>query len=185
MEKCIETLFKDLTSSEHNIGQSDHIDETIYLIESKLLLDSTGIPHRFVKPKYEKALTEEHTWDGNILTLKDSIKSYNLLHEIAHNQVASPRRRRKPEYGLGQSPESFLRANFELKFESCEEEERLASILGILWERKLGHNFYSTLRSHCWLEVSDKVDRELKGVLKTLNKYGLIDKQGVPQLAFR
>lgn len=81
----------------------------------------------------------------------------NIVHDIAHYIMASPSRRKYPEFGLGDSPDYGTKEcarRVSLKFAVVEEE--LASLLGIFfqWAYDLG-DWYDTMLNHSWLEGFD------------------------------
>jgi len=89
-----------------------------------------------------------YNWDGEILFGK-SIS--NTIHDIAHWMVASPARRRIPEFGLGPSPDrESSRAPRYLNGVSSRREEMRASLLGILLERQIGSPWKKTWKTHNW-----------------------------------
>lgn len=97
-----------------------------------------------------------------------------VLHELAHFQIATPKRRLKYNFGLG-----FIGGNKSTKKWQWNEES-LASILGILWEWNLGLNYLDTLKYHQWYDEEYDLDLsiDINRVLKKLYKMNLITKQG-------
>ena len=150
------------------------------------ILDILPIPYVFVRPT-EGKFTDSYTWDGSTLTLSKKITVSNVLHELAHYQIASAARRKLPEYGLGLSPESVRRVVPTVKHNASEKEERVASILGIIWERNLGFDFRKTLHNHVWIDYrGNEIDEhDMDESLLTLYKYKLIDENGNPKLRLR
>jgi hypothetical protein len=87
----------------------------------------------------------------------------NLLHDIAHFVVAAPERRSIPEFGLGDSPDTKVYGTSLAKgmtHSKAQDEEELASALGIYWERELGLDWQSTFIDHTWTEDVDLDDGE-------------------------
>lgn len=76
--------------------------------------------------------------------------TYDVFHELAHYQLASPTRRGVPDYGLGEGPTSKTRTE---QMVGAMDEEKMASLLGILWEARLFPEpiFFRTLGDHSWL----------------------------------
>lgn len=77
----------------------------------------------------------------------------NLIHDIAHFVVAAPERKVMPEFGLGPSPDSgvvFVPMADGMTGQESQEEEELASALGIYWERELGLDWRDTFEYHSW-----------------------------------
>jgi len=100
---------------------------------------------------------DDPLWNGKRLRVSTPM---NLLHEVAHYQIAPKWRRHKEGYGLGMEPEgrferytpilvSELRAVYE---------ETLASILGILWCHELGYDWLYTAEDHSWLPITHDVE---------------------------
>lgn len=89
----------------------------------------------------------------------DSLKrrtDSNLIHDIAHFVVAAPERRTIPEFGLGDSPDTlrFMTPRISgMTGKMAQQEEELASALGIWWEREFGLDWRKTLRDHCWDDI--------------------------------
>lgn len=79
-------------------------------------------------------------WNGEALNLahKSPNGTSDMVHEIAHWLTASPKDRRKEDFGLS----GFRRNDFD-------QEER-ASLLGILIERYLGFDWCYTWKFHNW-----------------------------------
>jgi hypothetical protein len=79
-------------------------------------------------------------WDGNALNGKT--EAYVILHEIAHFALAPPERRGLIDFGLGPGPDTRDRAAAERAAVhgplDRESDEAQASLLGILWEARLG-----------------------------------------------
>lgn len=80
----------------------------------------------------------------------------NLIHDIAHFVVAAPERKTLPEFGLGDSPDTYRRSTPLLKgmtYRKAQDEEELASALGIYWERELGLDWRDTFSYHAWDDI--------------------------------
>jgi len=94
------------------------------------------------------------SWDG--AELRSETEAYILLHELAHYQLAAPRRRFTVDFGLGPGPETGDRERAEraalLFGADREHEEAMASLLGILWEAELGHPALASFLDQNWLE---------------------------------
>jgi hypothetical protein len=93
-------------------------------------------------------------WDGTALRAES--EPYVLLHEVAHFQLARPKCRRLPEFGLGPGPDTLRRSEAEAAQSvfglEREAEEAAASLLGILWEAALGHPALASFLDQNWLE---------------------------------
>lgn len=75
----------------------------------------------------------------------------NMLHEVAHYQLATPRRRKLPTFGLGEDVDMIhVGRPVLVSTKAAVVEECYASFLGILWEAKLGLDYAYTLPDHSW-----------------------------------
>jgi hypothetical protein len=120
-------------------------------------------------------------WDGR--ALRRATEAYVLLHEVAHYQLASPARRRLPDFGLGPGPESGDRSRAEhravLHGIAREREEAKASLLGIVWEAELGQPALASFLDQNWLEGSG-APRHFCAVLAQLRAQRLVTATGRP-----
>lgn len=108
----------------------------------------------------------------------------NLLHEVAHCQVAAPSRRRMSDFGLGMTPDGLMDRPGAVPLmtsSTANGEEEYASALGILWEAHLGLDYEDTLNTHQWDWT--RADR-LRHIYKGLKQLGLVC-TGEPVLAYR
>lgn len=126
-------------------------------------------------------------WDGEVI--RTEVEATVIVHELAHWLLAAPERRPLIDFGLGPGPETTrrkeARAHKRLSFEECMDEERLTSLLGILWEAELGHPAILAFLEQNWMEgwerpatahwFADHIDRLLAA--------GLIDADGRPATA--
>ncbi len=131
----------------------------------------------------------DYAWNGHALRIET--EAYVLLHEIAHFQLAAPRRRRVVDFGLGAGPETGDRAGADaaatLDPVARDREEARASLLGILWEADLGHPALASFLDQNWLEG---VGRPAAGihfaeVLAGLRAGGFVDDRGCPTRSLR
>jgi hypothetical protein len=94
------------------------------------------------------------SWDGRWLRAESEASV--VLHEIAHWQICPPERRRLPDFGLGAGPETGRKAEADAARVASDvakqEEECLASLLGILWEAALGQPAIAAFLEQNWLE---------------------------------
>jgi len=144
----------------------------------------------FYIPVIEECDLYESVWDGESLrigNLQDDTAS--VLHELAHFQVAKEKNRYLPEFGHGDSPDSFRRAKQTISSKEAPWDEALSSMLGILWEKHLGYNHQNTLAEHSWyqFDYENPKNKTLKNdvTVKTLNELyalGLISARGVPKV---
>ena len=103
-----------------------------------------------------------------------------MFHEIAHWQIAPVERRSLYDFGLGAGPETGR--IFEANTVACvddaikEDEENLASLLGILWEADHGEPAIIAFAEQNWLELADRAHtpRHFVQCLGRLAQRGLI-----------
>jgi hypothetical protein len=127
-------------------------------------------------------------WDGRAACT--ATEAYVLLHEIGHFQLASPRRRRSIDFGLGPGPETGNRRVAEraaLLFGLARErEEAMASLLGILWESALGQPSLASFLDQNWLEgASARAARHFEATLGALRAPGFVAAAGRPTRRLR
>ena len=95
-----------------------------------------------------------YNWDG--AALDGDTEAYVILHEIAHFVLAPPERRALIDFGLGPGPDTRDRAGAEgaasLPILEREADEAAASLLGILWEARLGQPALASFLDQNWLE---------------------------------
>jgi hypothetical protein len=93
-------------------------------------------------------------WDG--AALNGATEAYVILHEIAHFMLAPPERRRLAEFGLGPGPDTLDRTAAEraaiVPPLARDKDEAMASLLGILWEARLGQPALASFLDQNWLE---------------------------------
>ena len=129
--------------------------------------------------------TLDYAWNG--LALREDTEAYVLLHEVAHYQLAPPERRHVIDFGLGAGPETGDRAGAENAATvfgiERENEEAMASLLGVLWEVELGQPGFASFLDQNWLEGAERpaAAQHFAAVLAALQQRGLIDDEGRPQ----
>ena len=93
-------------------------------------------------------------WDGT--ALNGDTEAYVILHEIAHFVQAPPERWQLIDFGLGPGPDTLDREAAEraavLTPLERDEDEAAASLLGILWEARLGQPALASFLDQNWLE---------------------------------
>lgn len=101
---------------------------------------------------------------------------YHVFHDIAHYQIASAERRHLPEFGLGSVN---LQENLSsvVSKETAWIEERLASILGIVWAYELGVDWQTPFKENDWHKEPDIT--LISDIIKELHYLGLL-KNGHP-----
>jgi hypothetical protein len=119
-------------------------------------------------------------WDGT--ALNGASEAYVILHEIAHFVLAPPARRRLVEFGLGPGPDTLDRTAAQrvavLAPLAREEDEAQASLLGILWEARLGQPALASFLDQNWLEGLDRsAPAHFTAVLARLRRRGLLSRQ--------
>lgn len=129
------------------------------------------------------------SWDGH--AVRTESEPAVLLHEVAHYQLASPARRRLPDFGLGAGPETGCVAAADavrrIGDAARETEEQMASLLGILWEVELGQPGIRAFQEQNWLEGAGRQGAAdfFTATLRRLGDAGLIDGEGHPILTLR
>jgi hypothetical protein len=116
-------------------------------------------------------------WDGR--ALNGASEAYVILHEIAHFVLAPQERRCRVEFGLGPGPDTIGRAAAEreaiLPPLARDEDEAMASLLGILWEARLGQPALASFLDQNWLEGLDRsAAAHFTSVLDNLRRIGLL-----------
>jgi hypothetical protein len=111
----------------------------------------------------------------------------DLWHEVAHYQVASPEGRGQANFGLGSSP--FCRVNSKPTRSGgiADDEESLASALGICWARARGYRLVvDILHDHNWVWAPEREDPTEWGyfhsTLQELQTRSLIDNNYLPRI---
>jgi hypothetical protein len=122
---------------------------------------------------------EKYSWDGKYIHTRNMDRSWydghSVLHDICHFQVASPTRRKTPEFGLGDSPDISSGAPVLLNDENAQREEEEASILTILWLRHIKEDHMFVWNDHSWgWNVSNS--KIAKRTLRNLLKKGVVEK---------
>jgi hypothetical protein len=116
-------------------------------------------------------------WDG--VALNGDTEAYVILHEVAHYVLAPPERRVLVDFGLGPGPDTL----------DCETAERVAvlsalprdrdeaasSLLGIIWEARLGQPALASFLDQNWLEGLDRsAAAHFTAVVAELQQRGLL-----------
>lgn len=139
----------------------------------------------------------KYTWNGKTIALLNRYdvtrSDSDILHDVAHYLIASKRRRKCPEFGLGSSPDiGPPRADLLINHNSAQYEEEEASLLGILMLKALRLKYLDTFHAHLWTVTDDSLvaltrdfydgKRKTTGVkaLNRLLRKGHVSKQLVP-----
>ncbi len=124
------------------------------------------------------------SWDGHVIRTRSETSV--VFHEIAHWQIAPPPRRALYDFGLGAGPESGRVAEANqvcgVDFAIQEEEENLASLLGILWETVHDEPAVLAFAEQNWLAFYDRphTQRHFADYMEKLRRRGLVDDAGIP-----
>jgi hypothetical protein len=150
---------------------------------------AVALCHAFGMETIDAPPAQGFTWDGRSVWV--GCEPSVIIHEVAHLQCASPSRRGTLDFGLGAGPETGRRdeadgaaAVFGLE---RDQEEALASLLGVLWEVALEQPAILAFLEQNWLEGGASPlnrDHFLKN-LAILRHNGLIDAEGHPTKALR
>jgi hypothetical protein len=136
-----------------------------------------SIARAFGMAVYPEGTPRPHNWDGT--ALNGATEAYVILHEIAHFVLAPPERRRLVDFGLGPGPdtrdrEAAMKAAV-LPPLAREEDEAAASLLGIVWEARLGQPALASFLDQNWLEGLDRsAASHFTAVLGNLRGRGLL-----------
>jgi hypothetical protein len=116
----------------------------------------------------------DFNWDG--AALDPDTEAYVILHEIAHFLLAPAERRTIPDFGLGPGPDTRDRETAQqvqtLSLAESEADEAAASLIGILWEARLGHPALASFLDQNWLEglqrglAAEHFERVVRDILK-------------------
>jgi hypothetical protein len=146
------------------------------------LAEANGIPTRDEPPAVA------FSWDGAVLRARS--EPWVILHEIAHWLICPPERRRLPDFGVGAGPESGLQADAErarvVDAAAQQEDEALASLLGVLLEAELGQPAILAFLEQNWLEGYERESAALhfRATIAGLRRRRLIDAEGRPTCRF-
>ncbi len=113
-----------------------------------------------------------------VIHVADHIDDDNLVHEVAHWIVATPRLRKDYEYGCGSSNEAMKRCTpTHAEYQAYEEQ---ASLLGIAMQYAVGdHSWSRTYSEHNWDNTFDG-GASPQETLRILRKRRLISARGIP-----
>jgi hypothetical protein len=125
-------------------------------------------------------------WDG--AALNSATEAYVILHEVAHFALAPLERRGLVEFGLGPGPDTLDHEAAEraavVSPLAREEDESLASLLGIIWEAALGQPALASFLDQNWLEGLDRsAAAHFTAVVKTLRQRGLLSLEQAPAVS--
>ena len=106
-----------------------------------------------VTVNWERGTDKEAQWNG--IDIAGMNSSSNIIHDIAHWCLASKKRRKLPDFGLGDGPETPIELPRLVSEKFQTTEERAASLLGILMEREHDLPWHRTWDYHSWNQVDD------------------------------
>lgn len=127
---------------------------------------------------------QAYSWDGRLIRTRSETSV--VFHEIAHWQIAPASRRALYDFGLGAGPETgrITEANAAACVDNAikEDEENLASLLGILWEVAHDEPAVLAFAEQNWLELYDRphTHQHFIAYVENLRIRGLIDADGMP-----
>ena len=137
-----------------------------------------GIPTRDEDP------AQSFSFDGQAIRTRSETSV--VFHEIAHWQIAGGARRALADFGLGAGPETGRAAEADaaacVDVATKEDEENLASLLGILWEVAHDEPAILAFAEQNWLELYDRPGTPAHFVrcLAALIARGLVTDDGIP-----
>lgn len=147
---------------------------------------AVALAHRIGIATLDADPAEGFSWDGRVLRTRSEASV--VVHEIAHWLVCPPERRHLLDFGLGGGPETGRRAEADamlcVGMETGQEEEALASLLGILWEAAIGLPAILAFQEQNWLEGYDRpaAPAYFRRTLGRLVGMGLVDADGGPRV---
>jgi hypothetical protein len=153
-----------------------------YRAAAVALAEANGIPTRDEPP------ASAFSWDGAVLRAQS--EPWVILHEIAHWLICPPERRSLPDFGVGAGPESGRKAEADrarvVDDEAQQEDEAMASLLGVLLEAELGQPAVLAFLEQNWLEGYEREGAALhfRATIAALKRRGLIDAAGRPTCRF-
>ncbi len=139
---------------------------------------------QFGIPTIDEAPAAAFSWDGHAIRTRSETSV--VFHEVAHWQIAPAERRKLYDFGLGAGPETGHIA--EANAAACvgndikEDEENLASLLGILWEVEHDEPAVLAFAEQNWLEFYGRPSTHdhFIAYLAKLRARGLVDDDGRP-----
>ncbi|MSO97425.1 MAG: hypothetical protein EXR11_04280 [Rhodospirillaceae bacterium] len=139
---------------------------------------AVALAHRLGIATLDEDPASAFSWDGRLIRTRS--ETSGVFHEIAHWQIAPPTRRALYDFGLGAGPETgrIAEANAAACVDAAtkEEEENLASLLGILWEVENDEPAILAFAEQNWLELPDRpqTQRHFVDYLDKLAARGLV-----------
>ena len=119
---------------------------------------AVDLAQRMGIPTIDEDPAAAFSWDG--FAIRTRSETSVVFHEIAHWQIAPLERRGLYDFGLGAGPETgrLTEANNAACVDNAtkEEEENLASLLGVLWEVEHDEPAIIAFAEQNWLELPDR-----------------------------
>lgn len=146
---------------------------------------AAALARRFAIPLVDGFPADGFSWDGHAIRARSEASV--LIHEVAHWLIAPPERRALPDFGLGAGPETGRVAEADaarcVAQDVKEEEELLASLLGILWEAALGQPAILSFIEQNWLEAWERpaAGEQFRRAVGALRGRGLVGERGLPE----
>ncbi len=142
-----------------------------------------GVARAFGMPIHPEGTHCLFNWDG--VALSPATEAYVILHEVAHFALAPAGRRGLVEFGLGPGPDTIDRVAAEraavLAPLEREKDEAAASLLGVIWEARLGQPALASFLDQNWLEGLDRsAPAHFTSVLEALRRRGMFSAVGAP-----
>lgn len=135
-------------------------------------------------PLSEEAPLGGFAWDGQTFRL-GGVNDSGRLHELSHWLITTEEERAQPEFGLGTSPwygtlEALDTAPWDDR-DSWNMEHR-ASLLGILFMKRLGLDWAQVAKNHGWDDLMWGGESRRRQDLKWLRDRNLVLPNGRPTL---
>lgn len=145
---------------------------------------AVALARSFGIPTIDEPPSAAYSWDGSRLRVRSEASV--IVHEVAHWRLCPQERRALPDFGLGAGPETGEKAAADravaADVATRQGEERLASLLGILWEAELGQPAILAFLEQNWLEGWERpaAAEAFMTTIEALHDGGFVDADGRP-----
>ena len=164
----------------HRIASTHRFPHDLHAGRDKAI----ALAAQFGIPTIDEEPAAAFSWDGHAIRTRSETSV--VFHEIAHWQIAPAERRKLYDFGLGAGPETGRIE--EANATACvgndvkEDEENLASLLGILWEVEHDEPAILAFAEQNWLEFYGRPSTHDHFIeyLAKLRARGLVDDDGRP-----